>query len=63
MQSNRNEELDSELVSLVRLKDVVRRLLPSTSMTRSIVLAEEDLLPVQEAIAKFEVFDTHPDRG
>ena len=44
-------------VSLVRLKDAVRRLLPASSTTRAIILAEKDILPLAEALAKFEVFD------
>jgi hypothetical protein len=40
-------------VSLGRLTDVARKLLPATSMTGSIKLAEKGF--VQEAITKFEV--------
>ena len=44
-------------VSLVSLKELVRRILPASSPARSVILAEKDLLPVPEAVAKFEVFD------
>ncbi len=57
VQPNRTEESNPELVSLARLKEVVWRLLPPTSMTRGVILAEKDSLPLQEAISKFEVFD------
>ena len=46
-----------DLVSLLRLKDAVRRLLPANSTTRAVILAEKDTLPLAEALAKFEVFD------
>ena len=45
-------------VSLVRLKDATRRLLPSDSITRSIIIAEPDTLPLSEALSKFKVFDS-----
>ena len=48
---------DPEHVSLARLKSVARRLLPSSSPARTVILAEKDVLPVGEALAKFEVFD------
>ena len=46
-----------EVVSLARLKDLVRRLLPPTSAARTVILAEKDVLPAREAFAKFEVYD------
>ena len=46
-----------DIVSLVRLKDAVNRLLPANSTTRAVILAEKDTLPLAEALAKFEVFD------
>ena len=46
-----------ESVSLVKLKDLARRLLPPSSTTRSLILAEKDMLPAQEALAKFEIYD------
>ena len=46
-----------DLVSLVRLKDAVNRLLPANSTTRAVILAEKDTLPLAEALAKFAVFD------
>lgn len=57
MKSDPGEEVCLEIVSLVRLKDTVRRHLPSTSMTRRIILSEEDYFPIHEAIAKFKAFD------
>ncbi len=41
----------------MRFKDVARRLLPSTGIARSVILAEQNLLRVHETIPKFEVFD------
>ena len=57
MKPQGNREPNSEFVSLSRLKDVVRRLLPPNSTTRAVILAEKDVLPLREALAKFEVFD------
>ena len=45
------------LVSLSKVKDAARRLLPVTSTARRLILAEKDSLPASEAYAKFEVFD------
>lgn len=44
-------------VSLVKLKDIARRNLPPGSTARSLILAEKDMLPAQEALAKFEIYD------
>jgi hypothetical protein len=44
-------------VSLLKVKDLAQRLLPINSSARSLILAEKDVLPVAEAVAKFEVFD------
>jgi len=57
MQTPKTAEADSELVSLSNLKELVRRLLPPGSPARTVILAEKDLLPTREALAKFEVFD------
>ena len=46
-----------EIISLSKIKDAARRLLPSDSPVRSVILAEKDSLPAPEAFAKFEVFD------
>ncbi|MDG7016484.1 MAG: hypothetical protein JRM82_03815 [Nitrososphaerota archaeon] len=46
-----------EVVSLSRIKDAARRLLPINSTARSVILAEKDSVPSSEALAKFEVFD------
>ena len=57
MQTALPRDPGSESISLVKLKDLVRRLLPPSSTTRSLILSEKDVLPAQEAFAKFEVFD------
>ncbi len=57
VQLNPDDDSDTEVVSLVRLKDAARRLLSPNSVTRSMILGEKDSLPLQEAIAKFEIFD------
>lgn len=44
-------------MSLLRLKDAARRLLPADSITKSVITAEPDLLSESEALSKFEVFD------
>ncbi|MGA2200216.1 MAG: hypothetical protein ABSG45_09795 [Nitrososphaerales archaeon] len=55
MQSSRNQE--EEFVSLSKVKDEARRLLPISSTARAVILAEKDVLPAAEARAKFEIFD------
>ena len=55
MQSPVNRE--EEPISLSKLKDAARRLLPITSTARAVILAEKEVLPAAEAHAKFEVFD------
>ncbi|MDG6970693.1 MAG: hypothetical protein JRN54_06250 [Nitrososphaerota archaeon] len=57
MQTALPRDPGSESVSLVKLKDVVRRLLPPGSTARSVILAEKDSVTSSEAAAKFEVFD------
>lgn len=57
MQTALPRDPGSESVSLVKLKDVVRRLLPPGSPARSVILSEKDTLPASEALAKFEIFD------
>ena len=47
----------NELVSLLRLKDAVRKLLPTDSIARNVITAEPDTLPLAEALSKFKVFD------
>jgi hypothetical protein len=42
---------------MLGIKERVRRLLPINSAARGAILAERDILPVTEAIAKFEIFD------
>lgn len=48
---------DEEPVSLLKVKETARRLLPMGSIARSVILAEKDALPAAEALAKFEIFD------
>ncbi len=55
MQSSMNRE--DESISLSKLKDAARRLLPLSSTARAVILAEKEVLPAAEARAKFEVFD------
>jgi len=57
MQVSRDAGSNGELISLAKLKDLARRLLPPNSTTRSVILAEKDVLPAREAFAKFEVCD------
>ena len=46
-----------DTVDLRRLKELVSRLLPPSSTLRGLVLAEDDQLPLPQALAKFEIFD------
>ncbi|MDA4134177.1 MAG: hypothetical protein OK441_01230 [Thaumarchaeota archaeon] len=55
MQPSMNRKEES--VSLSKVKDAARRLLPISSTARAVILAEKDVLPAVEARAKFEVFD------
>ena len=55
MQPSTNQE--EEFVSLSKVKETARRLLPINSTARAVILAEKDVLPPAEARAKFEVFD------
>ena len=57
MQAPRNNKAGSEIVSLSKVKDTARRLLPPSSTARSVILSEKDTLPASEALAKFEIFD------
>ena len=50
-------ERTDEFVSLLKLKDVARRLLPAASIARNVITAEPDTLPLAEALSKFKVFD------
>jgi len=45
------------LVSLLRLKDAVHKLLPADSIARNVMTSEPDVLPLEEALSKFKVFD------
>ena len=55
MQPSMHQE--DESISLSKLKDAARRLLPISSTARAVILAEKDMLPAVAARAKFEVFD------
>ena len=57
MQTSQSVEGSSNMVSLLKLKDAARRLLPAGSIARTVITAEPDALPLAEAIAKFKVFD------
>ena len=57
MQTSRSAEGIDEVVSLLGLKDAVRKLLPADSIARSVITAEPDTLPLAEALSKFKVFD------
>jgi len=48
---------EEESISLSKVKDAARHLLPISSTARAVILAEKDVLPAAEAHAKFEVFD------
>ena len=49
---------DYEFVSLSKLKDAARKLLPTDSIVRRVITAEPDTLPLAEAVSKFKVFDS-----
>ena len=51
------KELPEGYVSLLRVKSAARNLLPHDSLTRRVILAEDDALPLEESLAKFAVFD------
>ena len=46
-----------KIVSMTKLKDAASRLLPANSIARSVMTSEPDVLPLAEALSKFEVFD------
>jgi len=48
---------EEEFISLSKVKEAARRLLPVNSTARAVLLAEKDVLPAAEARAKFEIFD------
>ena len=49
-------EKSPDMVSLVELKQLVVKLLPPTSILRTMVLSEKDLISRSDAIAKLEIF-------
>lgn len=57
MQAAGGVERNVNLVSLAKLKEATRRLLPADSITRSVITSEPDALPLAEVLSKFEVFD------
>ena len=44
-------------ISLLRIKAAASNLLPHDSLARKVILAEGDVLPLEEALAKFAIFD------
>ena len=48
---------EDQYVSLLKLKEAARRLLPADSLARSVITSELDALPLAEALSKFKVFD------
>lgn len=58
MQALLGTEGNNGMVSLLKLKDAVRRLLPADSIPRSVTTSEPDTLPLAEALSKFKVFDS-----
>lgn len=53
---SRVSQLEITNVSLLELKALAKRLLPSGSILRDIILSEPDLLPREEAFALMPVF-------
>ena len=51
-------ERTDESVSLLKLKDAARRLLPANSIARNVIASEPDVLPLAEAIPKFKILDS-----
>ena len=49
-------EQSAEMVSFVELKQLVVKLLPSTSILRKMVLGERDMMSRTNAIAKMEIY-------
>jgi len=49
-------QVTEQAVSLVELKRLAQKLLPRTSILRSLILSEPDYLPRQVAVAKIEIF-------
>ncbi len=45
-----------QTISLVELKNLARRLLPSNSTLRMLILSEPDELPRDEGLAKLQIF-------
>lgn len=57
MQAPPDAKSETDFVSLLKLKEAVRRLLPTDSIAKSVIIAEPDALPLAEALSKFKVFD------
>lgn len=50
------QALQPTVISLVELKRLAQRLLPSGSTLRAIIMSEPDTLPRSEAFPKMEIF-------
>lgn len=50
-------KVNDGLVSLVKIKERARRMLPTGSAARGVIVAEKNALPLAEAVVKLEVFD------
>ncbi len=48
--------LVEDSISMVELKNLARRLLPSNSMLRMLILSEPDEVPREEGLAKLKIF-------
>lgn len=48
--------VESNLVSVVALKDLAKRMLPPTSALRELILSEADFLPDEEMRIKVKVY-------
>jgi hypothetical protein len=56
-QTTRNLGDEAATISLLRMKDKARRLLPINGTARNLILAQKDVLPSSKALARFEIFD------
>jgi len=48
--------LRTDIISLVELKNIARRLLPMNSTLRMLILCEPDHMPKAELLPKLEIF-------
>ena len=49
---------DENMISLIELKNIARKYLPSKSLLRKAILSEPDYLPRKEVLSKIEVYIT-----